>query len=268
MTLVFLSDIRLNAEISGPANGPALVLLHALGTDLTLFDAVLPLLPKGLRVLRADLRGHGGSDVPAPPYAMGALIRDAERLIEHFALKDPAILGVSLGGLVAQGLAVKRLDLVRALILSNTAAKIGSVSLWRSRIDEVNTQGLEAFAPAAFRRILGVNWTESPALPKLRQMLLTTDPNGWTGGAAAIAGTDFYTTTAGLRLPTLVIAGANDGTTPPDLVRETAELIPGHRFDLMRGVGHLPMLEKPGAYAALLTDFLAGIGHLGPFHRG
>jgi 3-oxoadipate enol-lactonase len=262
MPLVFLPDIRLNVDLSGPSHGPALVLLHALGTDLTLFDGLLPLLPRSLRVLRIDLRGHGRSDVPAPPYAMGALIRDVERLMEHFALKQAAVLGVSLGGLVAQGLAVKRLDLVRALILSNTAAKIGSASLWQARIAEVNAAGLEAYAPGACQRILGPRWADNPALAKVRQMLLATDPAGWTGCAAAIAGTDFYTTTASLRLPMLVIAGANDGTTPPDLVRETADLVPGHRFQMMRGAGHLPMLENPADYAALVSDFLVSIGHL------
>jgi len=95
----------------------------------------------------------------------------------------------------------------------------------------------------------------------LRQMLVQTALDGWIGAARAIAGTDFYTPTAALRLPTLVIAGANDGTTPPDLVRETADLIPGAEFHLMRGVGHLPMLDNPVAYGALISAFLARIGH-------
>lgn len=259
MPLIYLPDIRLNVESRG--TGPALVLLHALGTDLRLFDPLLPLLPAGLRVIRIDLRGHGQSDVPAPPYAMGALIRDVERVLDHLAVKDAVVLGVSLGGLVAQGLAVKRLDLVRALVLSNTAAKIGSASLWQGRIEEVRAQGLAAYAPGACQRILGPKWASHPALETVRGLLLATDPQGWIGCAAAIAGTDFYTTTASLRLPALVIAGANDGTTPVDLVRETAELIPGHRFHLIRGAGHLPMLEKPADYAALLTGFLAAIGH-------
>ena len=81
-------------------------------------------------------------------------------------------------------------------------------------------------------------------------MLEGTDARGWVGCASAIAGTDFYTPTAALSLPTLAIAGANDGTTPPDLVRETADLILGSRFHLMRGAGHLPMVEKPAEYAA------------------
>ena len=100
-----------------------------------------------------------------------------------------------------------------------------------------------------------------PALPRIREMLEATNPEGWIGCAHALAGTDFYTTTAMLTLPALVIAGANDGTTPPDLVRETAELIRGHRFALMRGAGHLPFVEKPAEYAALLDQFLTDIGH-------
>ncbi|MBC7480191.1 MAG: alpha/beta fold hydrolase, partial [Pseudorhodobacter sp.] len=170
-------------------------------------------------------------------------------------------IGVSLGGLVAQGLAVKRLDQVRALLLSNTAARIGTPEMWHQRIERIRLQGLATYADEAMQRILGPNCKTHPHLDYLRGLLTTTNPNGWIGCAAAIAGTDFYTTTASLRLPTLAIAGANDGSTPPDLVRETADLIPGHRFALMRGVGHLPMVEKPAEFAALLESFLQDIGH-------
>lgn len=265
MPLVYLDTLRLNAVVQGPADAPAIVLIHALGTDLTIWDDVAAALPRN-RVLRFDLRGHGRSDVPPPPYAMGALIRDAEKLMDHFGLKDAVVVGVSLGGMVAQGLATKRLDLVRAMVLSNSAAKIGSAELWAQRIKEAQDQGLAAYAPGAMQRMLGRNWQVHPQMPRLRALLLGTDPAGWAGCAAAIAGTDFYTTTAALTLPTLVIAGANDGTTPPDLVRETAELILGHRFEMMRGAGHLPMVEKPAEFVALLQDFLRSIGHISTTH--
>ncbi len=262
MPLIHLPDIRLNTRLAGPPGAPALVLIHALGTDHTLWDGVIERLGTRFRTLTCDLRGHGQSDVPAPPYAMGALIRDVERLIDHFALKDSVVIGASLGGLIAQGLAIKRLDLVRALVLSNTAARIGTPELWHRRIAEVREGGLDAYAPGALQRILGPRFLTHPDHSYLRTLLTTTNPDGWTGCAAAIAGCDFTTTTARLRLPTLAIAGANDGTTPPDLVRETAALIPGHRFALMRGAGHLPMVEKPAEYAALLDTFLSEIGHV------
>lgn len=260
MPLILLPDIRLNARITGPADGPALVLAHALGTDHGIWNGVLPLLP-GHRILSYDARGHGASDCPPPPYAMGALIRDLERLMDHFALRDAVIVGASLGGLVAQGLAVKRLDLVRALVLSGSAARIGTPAMWQTRIEAIRQSGLDAYADGAMQRILGPGFHSHPQHAYLRGLLTRTNPDGWTGCAAAIAGSDFFTTTAALRLPVLAIAGANDGTTPPDLVRETAELIPGHRFALMRGAGHLPMVEQPAAYAALLQAFLRDIGH-------
>ena len=262
MPAVFLPDLRLNAEISGPADGPALVLIHALGTDLHLWDDLIPLLPPTLRLLRFDLRGHGASDVPPAPYSMGALIRDAERLMDHFALKEAVILGLSIGGLVAQGLAVKRLDLIRAMVLSNTAAKIGRPEQWQGRIDQVRTGGLESIADATMERWLGRNWRSHPDMPCLRAQFTATRSEGWIGCAQAIAGTDFYETTATLTLPTLAIAGANDNSTPPDLVRETADLVLGSRFALIRGAGHLPPVEKPAEYAALLTQFLTEIGHV------
>ena len=171
------------------------------------------------------------------------------------------MVGMSMGGLVAQGLAVKRLDLVRGMVLSNTAARIGGEAMWKARIAQVQEAGLAAYAPGAMERIFGRNWQQAPEMPRIRTLLEGTRPEGWIGCAEAIAGTDFYTTTATLTLPTLVIAGANDGTTPPDLVRETAELILGHRWALMRGAGHLPMVERPDDYAALLGEFLASIGH-------
>ena len=261
MPLIYLPDIRLNAQLTGPKDAPALIFAHALGTDHTIWSDTIKLLPH-YQCLTYDQRGHGASDCPAPPYTMGALIRDIECLTDHFALKSAVIIGASLGGLVAQGLAVKRLDLILAMVLSNTAARIGTPVMWQQRIEAVRADGLDAYADGAMQRILGPTYKTHPNLPYLRNLLTQTNPDGWIGCAAAIAGTDFYTTTASLRLPTLAIAGARDGTTPPDLVRETAELIPGHRFALMRGVGHLPMVEKPAEYAALLETFLQDIGHL------
>jgi len=262
MPLIYLDDLRLNAEISGPVHGPAVVLLHALGTSLKIWEQMITFLPGTCRILRIDQRGHGKSDAPPAPYGMGGLIRDAERMMDYFGLQDAVVVGLSLGGLVAQGLAVKRLDLVRGLVLSNTAAKIGTPELWAARVAEVRANGLADYTNGAMLRMFGRNHATIPGADNVRDMLLSTPVEGWTGCAAAIAGADFYTPTANLTLPTLAIAGANDGTTPPDLVRETADLIRGARFEIIRGAGHLPMVENPVEYAAMITGFLRGIGHV------
>jgi 3-oxoadipate enol-lactonase len=262
--LVYLDDLRLNAEVSGPEGAPPVVFIHALGTNLSIWDAVLAHLPP-LRVLRYDQRGHGKSDVPKPPYTMVALVRDAERIIDHFKLKDAVVVGLSAGGMVAQGLAVKRLDLVRGLVLSNTAPRISTPEIWADRISLVQREGLATLADGSMERMLGRTWRDNPAMPALRAMLLATNPDGWMGIASAVAGTDFYTTTATLTLPTLAIAGSLDAATPPDMVREMAELIRGASFQLLRGAGHVPPADQPQAFADALLAFLIRIGHLQGF---
>ena len=261
MALTFLPDLRLNAESHGPKDGPPVVLLHALGTNLRIWDQVIPLLPATCHILALDMRGHGASDVPTGPYAMGALIHDAERMMEQHAVQGAVVVGLSVGGMIAQGLAVKRLDLVRAMVLSNTAARIGTTAQWQARCAEVASGGMAAIADATLERWLGRGWQAEPAMPRLRDILMATDPAGWMGAAAAIAGTDFYTPTATLTLPTLAIAGTRDGSTPPDLVRETAALIRGSQFALIKRAGHVPMAERPAEYAGLLAGFLDRIGH-------
>lgn len=262
MPLAFLPDLRLHYRDDGPRDAPALVMLHPLGLDGGLFDPLLPLLPAGLRIIRPDLRGHGQTDTPAPPYTMGALIRDLERLLDHLGLRDTVVLGLSIGGLIAQGLAVKRLDLVRGLILSNTAARIGIAPHWQARIEAVNAGGMAAIAEATTDRWFGRPFRATGGAEPFRQQLLACNPQGWAGCAAAVAGSDFYQTTATLTLPTLVIAGADDGSTPPDLVRETADLIRGAEFRLIRGAGHLPFIERPQDYVVAVNQFLTRIAHV------
>lgn len=256
-----LHGISLHYRVDGPPDGPAVVFANSICADLQLWDAVLPHLRPGLRLIRYDMRGHGQSDCPTPPYAMGQLVRDAEGLLDHLGVRDCVFVGLSLGGFVAQGLAVKRLDQIRALVLSNTAARLGQPAQWQARIDALHRGGMATLAettlPAWFTRA----FREGPAFPAWRGRFLAQDVQGVAGCLAAISGTDFYTPSSGLRLPTLGIAGSEDGATPPDLVRETVGLIPGSRFALIRRAGHLPCVEQPQAFARLLCTFLQEIGH-------
>ncbi|SHL88490.1 3-oxoadipate enol-lactonase [Roseovarius litoreus] len=263
MKLADLGDLRLHYREDGDPAGAPVVFANALGTDLRLWDAVVPRLPKGLRIIRYDMRGHGLSECPPAPYAMGALVRDAERLLDHLGVRDCVFVGLSIGGLIAQGLAVKRLDLVRAMVLSNTAAKIGHPRMWQERIELVRQGGLEALADEVMERWFSRGFrAQNPDFALWRTMLTRCPAEGYIGCAAAIAGTDFYTPTSGLRLPTLGIAGSEDRATPPDLVRETVELIHGAKFELIRKAGHLPCVDSPEVYAAVLTEFLGEIGHV------
>lgn len=262
MPIASVNSLALHYRDDGPPDGPPVVFSNSLGTDLRLWDPLLPHLPPGLRLIRYDTRGHGLSDCPPGPYSMGMLIRDAEALLDHLQIRDAVFVGLSIGGMIAQGLAVKRLDQIRALVLSNTAARIGTAQIWDDRIAAVRNGGIEALADATLERWFSRAFRATPELTLWRHMLTRQPQAGYIGCAAAISGTDFYTTTAALTLPTLAIAGSEDGSTPPDLVRETADLIKGSRFELIRGAGHLPCVEAPQDYARRLTQFLQDIGHV------
>jgi 3-oxoadipate enol-lactonase len=256
------SPLALNVQTSGPNIGAPLVLLHEFGTDLSLWDALLPLLPDTLRVICLDLRGHGASPCPQPPYSMGGLIKDVESALDQMSVRDAVIMGIGLGGLIAQGLAVKRLDQVRALVLCNSAAKIGHAPHWAAMIDDLKAGGQtalsERFMPLWFHRaaIRGGLQAGTHAL------FQATNTDGLIGCFQAMSGTDFYTQTAGLRLSCLGIGCTEDRFLPNDMTRETTELVPGSDFKLLRASGHLPPIDAPEALAEALIPFLKRIGHI------
>jgi len=262
MKIADLGDIRLHYSDEGDPNGAPIVFANSLGTDFRLWDKIVPNLPAGLRIIRYDKRGHGLSDVPAGPYSMGTLVSDAEKLMDHLGVKDALFVGLSIGGMIAQGLSVKRPDLVRAVVISNSGAKIGTKEMWDDRIKAVREGGVAALADAIMDRWFAKPFHATDEFHAWRNMLLATPTEGYAGCSAAISGTDFYTPTSGLRIPALGIAGADDGSTPPDLVRETIDLSPGSRFELIRKAGHLPPVEQPEAYSRILNDFIRGTGHV------
>ncbi len=264
MKIARVNDIRLHYADDGPRDGPALVFANALGTDFRIWDALLPHLPAGLRLIRYDMRGHGLSDAPEGDYFMGDLVADATALMDHLGASPAVFVGLSLGGMIAQGLAAERPDLLRAVVLCCTAAKIGTEEIWAERIRDVRTAGVAALAEPVLERWFSRRFrTDHPgALALARHMLTRTPAHGYAGCAAAIAETDLRESTARLRLPVLAIAGSEDGSTPPDLVRETAESIPGAQFKILRGAGHIPCLDAPEALAAHLTEILHETGHL------
>jgi 3-oxoadipate enol-lactonase len=195
---------------------------------------------------------------------MGDLVGDAAKLMEHLGAKDAVFVGLSLGGMVAQGLAAERLDLLRAIVLSNTAAKIGTHQMWHDRVHQVREGGVEALADATIERWFSrLTRKERPELVEgIRNMLTRTPAEGYLGCMEAIGETDLVESTARLRLPTLGIAASEDGSTPPDLVRETTDSIPGSQFHLIRRAGHLACVERPEDYAGALTAFLKAVGQI------
>lgn len=263
MDMIQLGDVTLHYRLEGDADGAPIVFANSLGTDFRLWDQVLPYLPSGLKILRFDLRGHGLSSCPAGDYRMSDLVQDAVRLLEALEIRDCLFVGLSIGGIIAQGLAADYPHLVRAMVISNTAARIGTEAMWQERIDAARAGGIEALADSVMQRWFssGFRQQREHELVAWRNMLTRTPLDGYIGCSAAIAANDFTASTAGLNLPTLAIAGSEDGSTPPDLVRATADLIPDSRFELIDDAGHLPCVEQPATYARILNDFILEQGY-------
>ncbi|MEM7269758.1 MAG: 3-oxoadipate enol-lactonase [Pseudomonadota bacterium] len=244
-------------------DGAPVLFSNSLGTDFRIWDKVLDLLPKGVRAIRYDKRGHGLSDVSGRDWSMGDHVADAAAVLEAAGAKDAVIVGLSIGGMIAQGLAAERPDLVRAIVLCDTGAKIGSPEMWDDRIKAIEAGGIGALADAILERWFTKEFREdAPEFPMWSNMLTRTTLDGYVGSCTAIRDTDLKESTSRLRIPAIAICGDQDGSTPPDLVRETVDLIPGGAFHLIRGAGHLPCIEQPQVTADIIGTFLKDIGHI------
>lgn len=254
----------LHVRVDGPAEAPAVLFANSLGTDLRLWEAVLPLMPPDLRLIRYDKRGHGLSGGTGESLSDHAA--DAIAVIEAVAKGPVVMVGLSIGGQIAQRVASERPDLIRALVLSNTGAKLGTAESWQARIDAVTTGGLSAIADAVLDRWFAAPFRARPDLALWRAMLTRTPATGYIATCRALAGADQTEATARLRLPVLVIGGAEDGASPPAVTEALAHLIPNAAYHCLPGVGHLPCVEAPEAWAALVAPFLATHQERSPTH--
>ena len=263
MLVMRVGEVNLHVRVDGPEDGPVIVFSNSLGTDFRVWDALVPLLPGGLRRIRYDKRGHGLSDCPERDWGMDAHISDLAALLDRLDASGAVIVGLSVGGMIAQGLALRRPDLVSGLVLMDTAAKIGTAEMWSDRIGMIEEGGIGAIADMILERWFTARFRDAnPSFPAYRNMLVRTPKEGYLKTCAAIRDTDYTGAAADLSVPVLAIAGSEDGSTPPEVVRATAERIPGARFAEIADAGHLPCVEQPAETAALISGFLREIAHV------
>lgn len=262
MTAVQLEDIVAHVEVAGDPERPPMVLANSLGTDLRVWDALLPAVEDRFRTIRYDKRGHGLTDMTPGPYTIDQLAGDLGDILDRLGVGGAIVVGLSIGGMIAQRLASVRPDLVRALVLMDTAHKIGTDELWQARIDAVSASGIAAIADGVLERWFTAGFRERrhDDVALWRNMLSRTPAEGYAGCCAAIRDADLTDAARSVGVPTLCIAGDQDGATPPDLVRELSGLIPGARFASIEDAGHLPCVEQPEATAGAIRTFLRDIG--------
>jgi 3-oxoadipate enol-lactonase len=260
MQFATLNDVTLHYQIiSASSKKPVLVFANSLGTDFRIWRDVIIRLAGDFEIVCYDKRGHGLSDIGATPYTLADHARDLAALLDHLQIDKAVICGVSVGGMIAQQLFAMRPELVRALILFDTAHKIGSTELWNARIAAVQDEGLESIAESILARWFSVGFkaNRKTDLAGYRNMLVRTPRDGYAATCAAIRDADLTDVAAAITVPTLCVVGDQDGSTPPQLVAEFAKLVPGARYEVISGAGHLPCVEQPALVETSMRQFLA-----------
>ena len=241
----------------GAPKSPALLFANSLGSDLRIWDEVSERLSEHFYSIRYDLRGHGLSEGPAPPYSAADLAGDVVAILNRLNIREAIVCGVSVGGLIAQAVALKFPERVRALVLCDTGAKIATAEAWQQRIDKVRAEKIDSLVQMTMERWFCAGFREKNAadVRGYSLMLRQTSADGYIGTCAALRNTDFRSAVSQIKQPTLVFCGADDIATPPELGRELAGLISGAQFSVIDNAAHLPCVEQPDAVAARMMQF-------------
>jgi 3-oxoadipate enol-lactonase len=254
---ITVNGVTLHYKREGRADDKPLVFLNSLGTDMRIWDAVVPLLSDRYSIIRYDQRGHGLSDSPPGPYTLRQHSRDLAGLLEALPIHGVTLIGVSVGGMIAMDYALTYPQQVETLVLMDTAAKIGTADYWQQRIEALRTGGLLPLAAGILARWFAPGFqAQSPADYQGYYNMLTRTPlDGYIATCEAIRAADLREAVTAIQARTLVLCGAEDGATPPELVAELADSLPQARFDLIDGAGHLPSVEQPAITAEKIRKF-------------
>src|SRR5262249_18970290 len=250
-------DVRIHYQWDGPEGAPVVVLSNSLGTDLTMWDAQASAWSKNFRVLRYDQRGHGQSSVTPGPYSVQQHGCDVVALLESLGVKHAHFCGLSMGGQTGIWLGGNAPDRMGKLVLCSTAAKIGTPESWATRINLVKEAGMKTVAQQVLERWFTADFrAKEPAkIDAVRQLLEKTDPQGYIANCEAVRDFDYRERVSKIALPTLVISGSADTSTPPAEGRFIAEQIQSARF-VELNAAHLSNVEAEACFTKEVGDFL------------
>jgi 3-oxoadipate enol-lactonase len=263
MAFAGINGINLHYRVAGNATGLPLVLANSLGTDARIWDDVIAALGGAYRIISYDKRGHGLSDAPDGDYRLDDHVDDLAGLLAHLDVQLAVLVGVSVGGLIAQRFALRHPMLLAGLILCDTAPKVGDAAMWNGRIASVREGGLAAIAEGVMARWFTEGFRRDRAieLAGWRTMFERMPVAGYIGTCASLRDADLSDQIGAIKVPTLVVVGADDLSTPPDLVRAAADSIAGARFEIIANCGHIPPIEQPEVLATMIRQFYQQVVH-------
>jgi 3-oxoadipate enol-lactonase len=257
MAFANLRSVRLRYELAGREDAPVVVFSNSLGADLSMWNAQMAEFSRGYRVLRYDTRGHGESSLPAGPHNLAALAGDVLDLLDYLTIPAVSFCGLSLGGMTGLWLAQNSPKRIRKVIACSSAAKIGTLESWDSRIGLVRREGMAAVVPGILERWFTPAFhAKSPeAIRAMERLLLNIDVDGYAAGCAAVRDADFREGLSAVMVPILLANGASDPVAPPLDGQALAALIPRARYLEFPG-SHLFPMESAAELTAAVLGFL------------
>ena len=254
------NGIWMNYELSGKKGAPVVALSHSLSCNLLMWNPQIDALNPYFQVLRYDTRGHGNTDAPSGSYTLELLAEDAVGLLDALDMDRVAFVGLSMGGMIGQCLALNYPHRLKSLVLCDTASVIPAEAqpVWQERLGKVSTKGMEAiyeetlerwFTPAFLRR-------EPPMVKLIREQILATSVAGYVGCGEAIRRLNYLDRISRIETPTLIIVGEDDPGTPVSAAKAMHERILGSSLVVLPSARHLSNVEQTEAFNAALLEFL------------
>jgi 3-oxoadipate enol-lactonase len=251
-------DVRLHYEMSGTSAGRALMFSNSLGSNLHMWDKVVPRLEASHHILRYDMRGHGKSSVPDGPYTIGQLGGDVLFLLDQLGIERVDLCGLSVGGMIAMWIAIHAPERLGRLILANTAARIGTREGWEQRIATVETAGMASLATASMERWFTRPYREEhpDEMEAMRVMIAAIDAKGYEAGCALLRDTDLRGEIGSISAPALVISGKHDPVTPPSDGLALHAALKGSKY-VELNAAHISAWERADEFAEAVESFLS-----------
>ena len=254
------NGISINYTLEGPATAPVVTMSHSLATDLSMWDPTVPAL-SGFRVLRYETRGHGQTEAPKGAYTLDQLADDALALLKALGIAKTHWVGLSMGGMIGQTLALKAPHVFASLSLCDTSSRVPAEAKpqWADRIKTAETQGMEPLVESTLGRWFTEPFRKSrkDVVDKVAVMIRNTPVAGYAGCCAAISTLDVTDKISAIKLPTIAIVGEDDPGTPVAAHKVIVEKIAGAKLEILKSAAHLSNMEQPEAFNKALSGFLA-----------
>lgn len=258
MTFTNINGNNIHYEYLDNEGDRTFIFINSLGTDFRIWDGVVDILKHQGNVLKFDKSGHGLSSIKNEKLEIRDYASDVITLMDFLNIQKAIIVGLSIGGIIAQYLAIHHAERIERLILSNTAPKVGSDQGWNTRIETVKKDGIASMADSIMNVWFSENFRNNRESELLgyKTMLSNINIDGYIQACEVLKINDLTNEISKIKVPTLCIAGTEDGSTPPAQVKAMADLIPNSTYILIDGVGHIPCVEVPELMAKHILAFV------------